>query len=279
MDILFINMEKDVDRYNKITSQLSSLKNFKLTKINGVNGRNIDKNDKNLSWFCSNFCTPGMIGCFMSHFKAWNHIVNNNIKEAIIFEDDIILDKKFEEKFFKYKKHFPKNSDIILLGCTLGCQQNNLMTLIQYFHIPILGFNTKYYTNYYDNNYIIPPLNFTGLYSYYITQNSARKLINNFKKVRYHIDTLVSKNTNINIYYIKDIIVKTNTISDESTITNSNKILNYFDQYKLNNTNIGWILGVPIIRVHNTTICYYHSFLIIIGILIYYFIIKHQTNN
>ena len=46
-------------------------------------------------------CNPmeclGEIGCAMSHIMLYEHIVKNNIREAIILEDDAIVSLYFEE--------------------------------------------------------------------------------------------------------------------------------------------------------------------------------------
>lgn len=42
---------------------------------------------------------PGEIGCYLSHMEVWKDIVENNIKHALVFEDDSLIDPN---KFFKH---------------------------------------------------------------------------------------------------------------------------------------------------------------------------------
>lgn len=41
------------------------------------------------------FLTSGQLGCFMSHFAIWQHMVDNNIASALILEDDFDLQDDF----------------------------------------------------------------------------------------------------------------------------------------------------------------------------------------
>jgi len=42
--------------------------------------------------------TSGQLGCFMSHFAVWQHMVDNNIPAALILEDDFDLQDNFVER-------------------------------------------------------------------------------------------------------------------------------------------------------------------------------------
>ena len=41
----------------------------------------------------------GEVGCYLSHMWCLNDIIKNNIKNAIIFEDDIVVRKNFENLY------------------------------------------------------------------------------------------------------------------------------------------------------------------------------------
>mmetsp|Transcript_38179 Transcript_38179/g.109587 ORF Transcript_38179/g.109587 Transcript_38179/m.109587 type:complete len:441 (-) Transcript_38179:40-1362(-) len=42
--------------------------------------------------------TTGQLGCFMSHFQIWQHMVDNNIESALILEDDFDLQEDFQRR-------------------------------------------------------------------------------------------------------------------------------------------------------------------------------------
>lgn len=59
--------------------------------------------------------TLGEIGCAMSHIKLYEHIVKNNIKEAIILEDDAILSIDFEKIISDALNKISKSYEILFL--------------------------------------------------------------------------------------------------------------------------------------------------------------------
>merc|ERR1740139_1145320 len=42
--------------------------------------------------------TSGQLGCFMSHYTVWQHMVDNNIQSALILEDDFDLQEDFSRR-------------------------------------------------------------------------------------------------------------------------------------------------------------------------------------
>jgi GR25 family glycosyltransferase involved in LPS biosynthesis len=61
--------------------------------------------------------TPGEIGVSLSHYYIWKKIVDEDIKKAIILEDDSSeIDPYFEEKFHNVMKSVPKDWDIVLIS-------------------------------------------------------------------------------------------------------------------------------------------------------------------
>lgn len=48
------------------------------------------------------YLTSGQLGCFMSHYTVWHHMVEHNIESALILEDDFDLQEDFSERFGQY---------------------------------------------------------------------------------------------------------------------------------------------------------------------------------
>ena len=63
--IYVINLKKDVTRLNNIKKQFKS-KNLEFERIDGIDGRIISRDElkKYTTWFCGNFCSKEIIGCF-----------------------------------------------------------------------------------------------------------------------------------------------------------------------------------------------------------------------
>lgn len=48
------------------------------------------------------YLTTGQLGCFMSHFTVWHHMVEKNISCALILEDDFDMQEGFKERLGQY---------------------------------------------------------------------------------------------------------------------------------------------------------------------------------
>jgi len=103
-----------------------------MERYEGVNGHTYDysnevsKNIITTSWDHGKWkygktnyvkMAPGEIGVSLSHYYIWKKIVDEDIKKAIILEDDSsVIDPFFEEKFHTLMKSVPSDWDIVLIS-------------------------------------------------------------------------------------------------------------------------------------------------------------------
>ena len=100
IDIYVINLEKDVDRLEKITE---ALKPNQFTRIQGVYGKDLDVTQIDDVFYTSQYLTPkSAIGCALSHRKALSHFLQHSNKDyVLILEDDFqftISKEEFENQ-------------------------------------------------------------------------------------------------------------------------------------------------------------------------------------
>ena len=66
-----------------------------------INGMDVDiKKYQDLNYLSHNFKIrkPGSLGCLLSHLTLWNHcFLDNSCDIALILEDDVILNKNFDD--------------------------------------------------------------------------------------------------------------------------------------------------------------------------------------
>jgi GR25 family glycosyltransferase involved in LPS biosynthesis len=106
--IFVINLLEDRIKRNYIITVMKKLNiNFTLVLVNKVrdNDYNILCPQKNIS--------KEELGCCLSHLFCLQTIIKQNIKNSIIFEDDIIFHKNFLKEFLKIDL---ENCDFLLLG-------------------------------------------------------------------------------------------------------------------------------------------------------------------
>lgn len=102
MKIFYINLDERLDRRHFQESQLSKL-GLESERICAVK---IDNpivfehiNDNQLTTL-----RPGEIACTLSHIKSWNEILNQNLKHAVVLEDDAVLSKNFKTAIKKIEE-------------------------------------------------------------------------------------------------------------------------------------------------------------------------------
>ena len=122
-NIYCINLKKSKQRYNTVVQQFNA-QNININRFEAVDGFNLEKQtllDKNIISPNLKF-NSAVIGCYLSHLKLWNQLKKNNIKYAIIIEDDIILSEGFKENLKNIlETQMPSDFDIVYLGGNRIC--------------------------------------------------------------------------------------------------------------------------------------------------------------
>jgi GR25 family glycosyltransferase involved in LPS biosynthesis len=274
--IYVINMDKDKDRLKSITSTLKS-NNFNFERIKAINGRELSDEEvkKNTTWMCSKFCTPGQIGCFMSHLKTWKKIANSKDNGAIIMEDDVILLESFRKKIHEHIKYYNSNPDIdiLLFHCIAACDYRQKYDFISNIHVLFQG--KKPYKVL--NKEIFIPDRPGSAACYYISKEVAKKLVKLFNnKVSWHVDAKVFSHPELlgRVAMVEPPIVKAENIhSNLSTIVDGSKSM--FDKVVLNenqNVSLGWLLSEPLYQLINYKIDLLKLFTLLFLLIISLFI-------
>ena len=110
MKVYIINLDKDKDRLENMIRQLESygIKNY--TRIPAIYGKEI----VNLKKFGKSL-RPSEIGCYLSHIKTMQKIMEDGVEKALILEDDVVLTEWFP-KINEIINTLPKNFDMCWVG-------------------------------------------------------------------------------------------------------------------------------------------------------------------
>lgn len=101
MKIFVINLDRDIERYERISSNLNQL-GLSWERVSGVDGKTMTPDE--LSVYDENAAirvggvplTRGHIGCSLSHIRLYERIVREGIPQALILEDDMLLDERLQ---------------------------------------------------------------------------------------------------------------------------------------------------------------------------------------
>lgn len=166
MPILYINLDRAVDRKNKMEEILIN-NNLNFTRIQAIDGTKLDKAELKKMY---NFRKMSIneVACTLSHIKAIQYAFDNNYENALIFEDDC----SFE--YLEYKKDTLKelikiNNDWEIIQLGIISDEN-----IQNYLIQMLSKNKLIKSSYY----------FLGTVAYIINKKGMEKILNYFLKTK-----------------------------------------------------------------------------------------------
>ncbi|NRB11368.1 MAG: glycosyltransferase family 25 protein [Rickettsiaceae bacterium] len=238
-----INLDRTPERYKKVKKQLDDF-GLKHERFSAVDGYLLELHDTSKSAtftgydikdgkyelqpnsrylircpnmeleYLSNFddiikrtLTAGEFGCYCSHMEMWHNMASQNIKYALVLEDDITLEDEFSKNFAELITNLPKDWDIIYLylGYSPGKQFNKIV------------FNDKLLKIMPDNLFIYATA------GYLISKKGAEKLMKYSSSFSYPIDNRMSQALNeriINAYKTKSLYINTPLSQDprDSTI-------------------------------------------------------------
>ena len=142
--------------------------------------------------------TLGAVGCYLSHLKVWELIVEKNIDYALVFEDDVMLPSYTAERVVNYLRTLPEDWDIVYFGSVKHEFSN------------VTGFDS-----------LCKLTNFWLTHSSLVSNRGARKILesNLLLPIERQLDHALSRHTNfLNIYQANDIQTSQNTKNFKTTI-------------------------------------------------------------
>ena len=199
------------------------------------------------------------MGCALSHLMVWKTFLKSDNDYAIIFEDDVIIDKsdiKLGDVINKYIRKAPKDFDILYLGC-FGSEGNNLFVYL----MKLLG-NTS--NEFIVNDFIKHPKVALASHAYVLSKNGVKKLIDTLDgKIYNHIDFCIQKLSSdglINRYVtIPRLIYQTSSNLDtiSNNVSNNHPILinNIFSKYDVDKgVKASYITTLSVFRIGSVNI-------------------------
>jgi GR25 family glycosyltransferase involved in LPS biosynthesis len=287
-NVYVINMDKDIDRLDKVTKECNKF-NIKFQRFPGVNPKTLSEEEKNkyITKFCQKYCTDGMMGCGLSHFKIYEDVINKNYNNVLILEDDVYFEDDFHSILNNTLEELPNDYDILYIGCFgLSSKDTN------YNHNYFLKLFSNKKTEKNSFKTIFCPEFPLGTHAMIISNKGCKKLLEIIKKINYHIDFQISlNNKDLNIYATNKKIV--NQLWEESCNSNMSSFPKYPNTL-LNNINdnnkvpYSYIFNLSIIKICNINIKLWHIIIFILGLLnikylnlfiIVYFIIDFDFNS
>lgn len=113
-----MNLKRSIDRWEQAQKQMAG-EGLDVVRFDAIDGRALSNEElRNKSTRIAMYLQPrGVIGCYLSHRKFWQMVVDEGYESAIIFEDDVKLVPDFKEKLRSHLDLFKDEIyDVVLLG-------------------------------------------------------------------------------------------------------------------------------------------------------------------
>ncbi|CAK0746951.1 glycosyl transferase, family 25 [Gammaproteobacteria bacterium] len=279
--IYVINMKKSSDRLSSITHQIERSLKKPFIRIGAVDGKNLPSKtyNKYTTLKSRSFCSKGMIGCALSHYKTLKKFLKTKSKYALILEDDCILDSDFQYNLSKalieLKETDPEWK--LLYGGYYGItdrKYEGIMKMFQYFGV-LSSIKNK--QGYIGNNTFVPLIP-VGSYCYVISRQGAKELLDTMKnKITSPIDVQFIKTfkDSTGVYALTNRIGHQPFNIEQSLVTDSafpktiNRLLDEL-QYKIDGIDLSFYLNSAVADINDITINgYLFSYLGILLLLRY----------
>ena len=190
--IFVLNLDRSQDRWDK-TSETMSEAGLDVQRLPAVDGRQLSEEElRKESTRIATFLQPrGVIGCYLSHKKFWNMVVDNDLDAAIVFEDDVELVDGFKEKLesnlLKLRAEEPEDQefDVILLGAIGRVHPQAKDAIGSLFFSHYIGGKRPLKL---INDYRYQPRRPAGTHAYMVSKKGAQKLLTLCSKATYHVD-------------------------------------------------------------------------------------------
>lgn len=100
-NVFLINLDRSTERLQRASEQIEAA-GFTFERVPAVDGATLT-DEKIAKVFDAKAAakrfhydlTAGEVGCYLSHVKCWEKIIDDNLDYAVILEDDLLLDTQF----------------------------------------------------------------------------------------------------------------------------------------------------------------------------------------
>lgn len=93
-----LNLDRNAERLRFMQAQFGAL-GLEFTRVHGIDGQTLDRSRSRAAPYA--LLSAGEIGCFESHRKAWQAVVDQDLPAGIVLEDDVAIADDYGELTFE----------------------------------------------------------------------------------------------------------------------------------------------------------------------------------
>ena len=264
-----INLKQDTNRWETVTKELVS-KGVPLDCIQrlvAVYGKELSEQSlrRNVSPVARRFCTPGIIGCYLSHRTFWLKTATEDAPYQIVVEDDVIVADDFLQKLQDILDELENDDwDVLLLGA-LGCVHPEGKQGFNRISAMVAGGGRK--RKHVSRHAHVPRRPF-GTHAYVLSKRGARKLLRRAGIVSGHVDVIAWGIPELDILCCNPMLAYQafDVPSTIGAVTSGIETrLPKLVLCKHTGITLEWVWNEPVLRVGNLVMTYGRCFVFLLG--------------
>jgi len=224
-----INLDRAKERWGSVVSELVSkgVPRDQIRRVSAVSGRDLSDIDlrDNTTLIARKVCTPGTIGCFLSHRKVWDETLEGSESYRIVLEDDVIVSDNFMERVAEIVREIDEtcdetkegNWDVVFLGA-LGCVhpegRHGLNRIAAFF----AGGGRKPRRTLEGAPHCHVPRRPLGAHAYLVSKSGAQKLLEGCWRASGHVDVVAWGMPELTVVSVHPMLAHQNNTGSPSTI-------------------------------------------------------------
>ena len=202
--IFIINLEKDIQRREHMKLLCKEYK-LKYHFVKAIDGAELDKNtvvkvcdQKACIRSIDRELTINEIGCALSHLSIYNKMIDENIENALIFEDDILIEQAALVSLMDSLYKLPNDWELVLLGNHQGIAKD--------YETQSSIWSKKKISN---THKLLRPIKLAyGAHGYLINLRGAKKLAKELQIIKQPLDHYTGSEMFVNLYTISPRIIR-----------------------------------------------------------------------
>jgi GR25 family glycosyltransferase involved in LPS biosynthesis len=258
LPINVINLERDTTRWETLVRDLTNkgVEEQDIQRLPAVYGKTLSKRELETKTTrrARLFCTPGMIGCYLSHVKFWWKVASEPESYQMVLEDDAVVSENFHEKAQQMIDELQDNPetkdnwDVLLLGA-FSCVHPERKYGKYRPQAWLLGDGRKQRR---VTQHIQIPHRPLGTHAYILSQRGARKLLNRASKATWHVDCVVWGIRELDLFICDPMLVFQDTESPSTVGAVTTGIETWLPKWKMDDytgASFEWAMNEPFLRV------------------------------
>ena len=247
---LVLNLDKDHAKLEQVSTALTA-RGITFSRLPAVHGKSLSRPERRRlsSVWGVDLLPASVIGCFATHRKAWQRVVDDDMASCLILEDDADLVPDFVPSIRRWWREVPTGFDFVAVG-----NFANVGDTPRWHELLHTAFNGGGSSETLSEHVYRPSL-LMGTHAYIVSLNGARKLLDLLPRANGHVDIRIgNKLRQLKAYGLRPALAYQADMSSSNIAGGAPFLLNRlaggltYTEPPLR-LSVGWLLSEPLCKL------------------------------